>query len=448
MLWGLVPPLPNYLCMLDLFLLLSKNKKTEGITVFKVFCTSNEAKGIFIYMDKMSGKQTSLILIIVVFYWFAQYVYIPYQTPYLNLIHVSSNFIGAIVGAYGISQLLLRLPVGIAADINGNHKFFIIFGTFCAGISSLLRIFLPTGIGFFIGNLLSGTASATWISFMVLYMSYYSKTHQAIATSKIILANNLGMLLAFVTSTFLYDIVGMRWICFFSFTAGMIGCALSFFIHQMKPTKPQELTIMNLLKVGKDKNLLVFSILALIQQGVQMSSTMSFTNQIIKDLGANNTIVGLSSIIYMSSAVLFAKSASTNLIEKISKKHWISIIFYCLGIYCFLVSHTSSIGFICILQIIPGIATGILFSLLTSEAMQTIDPRKRSTAMGLFQAIYAIGMTIFPIISGILNERISIKATYSFLATSCLIAVFVSSTYFNSAARKIKQPQKWSSKEM
>ncbi|WP_462412587.1 MFS transporter [Neobacillus sp. Marseille-QA0830] len=392
-------------------------------------------------MNIMRNHQKTLILIIVVFFWFAQYVYIPYQTPYLNLVHVSSNLIGTIVGAYGISQLVLRLPVGIMADISSNHKFFILIGTLCAGLASLFRIFLSPGIGFFIGNILSGIASATWISFMVLYMGYFSKGKQAIATSNIILANNLGMLLGFVTSTFLYDIVGMRMVCVYSFIAGMIGYTLSFFLNPTIPANGQKLTILDLLTVGKDKNLLVFSFLALIQQGVQMSSTMSFTNQIIKGLGANNTMVGLSSIIYMLSAVLFAKAASTRFIEKIATKHWIYSIFCCLGFYCFQVSHTSSIGTISLLQIIPGMATGILFSLVTSEAMQTIDPHKRSTAMGFFQAIYAIGMTVFPIISGILYQRISIQATYSFLALSCLIAVILSALYFHSAARKTKLPK-------
>lgn len=47
-------------------------------------------------------------------------------------------------------------------------------------------------------------ASAMWISFMVLYMCFYPKDQQTKATSSIIVANNLGMLLGFITSTLLY----------------------------------------------------------------------------------------------------------------------------------------------------------------------------------------------------------------------------------------------------
>ncbi|GLC90086.1 MFS transporter [Lysinibacillus piscis] len=387
-------------------------------------------------MQKINIKQTSLVSVIVILFWLSQYIYVPHQTLYLNVVHVSSQFIGIIIGAYGISQLLLRLPMGIMADLSNNHKLFIILGTLCASMASLFRILSPNEVGFLVGNILSGAASSTWISFMILYMSYYSSAKQIVATSQIILANNIGILLGFVLSTFLYDLMGMRWLCAISLIAGLIGCILSFFIHSVERKQEPNMTILNLLTVFKNKELLIFSLLALIQQGIQMASTMSFTNQILENLGATTTIIGLSSIIYMLSAVFFARMTSTHMLGKMSKKNWIYSIFMCLSTYCVLVSHTSSITVICFLQLIPGIATGTLFSLLTSEAMRTIEPQKKSTAMGLFQAVYAIGMTVFPIISGVLYEQISIQAAYYFLACSGLVAIGLAFLYF-----KMKQAQ-------
>ena len=48
------------------------------------------------YMGKR--KETILLLTIVCF-WFALYVYIPYQTPYLTTLGVSAGAIGTVVGA-------------------------------------------------------------------------------------------------------------------------------------------------------------------------------------------------------------------------------------------------------------------------------------------------------------------------------------------------------------
>lgn len=152
----------------------------------------------------MKLNKQKILFIAVIFFWFAQYVYIPYQTPYLTMIQISTSFIGIIIGTYGISQMVLRLPVGLLADYRNKHKMIMLIGALSSGCASLFRIIFNNGIGFLIGNLFSGLASAMWISFMVLYMSFYPKDQQTKATSSIIVANNLGMLLGFITSTLLY----------------------------------------------------------------------------------------------------------------------------------------------------------------------------------------------------------------------------------------------------
>ena len=79
---------------------------------------------------KEHSKNQTYLLISVVFFWLAQYVYTPFQTPYLTTLGLSSRFIGIIIGAYGISQMLLRIPVGVMADLGGTHKRQILIGCF------------------------------------------------------------------------------------------------------------------------------------------------------------------------------------------------------------------------------------------------------------------------------------------------------------------------------
>lgn len=373
----------------------------------------------------MKLTKQRIVFISVIFFWFAQYVYIPYQTPYLTLIQTSTSFIGIIIGTYGMSQMLLRLPVGLLADYQNKHKIIMLIGALSSGIASLFRIIFNNGIGFLIGNLFSGLASAMWISFMVLYMSFYSKEEQTKATSEIIVANNLGMLLGFITSTLLYDYVGMRMICLLSVIAGMLS-ALFISTLPKEESVPTHETIPSLLKVCQDKHLIVFSFLALVQQGIQMTTTMSFTTQIIKDLGATTFQVGLSSIIYMLSAVFFANMASHSFCIKLGPQKIIPFVFITTALYCIAVPQTQSIYMIFLLQILPGMSTGILFSYLTSEAMKYVPLSKKSTAMGFFQAVYALGMTVFPMICGNLMSTYSMSFAYFFLAIICLISAIFS----------------------
>lgn len=394
---------------------------------------------------KKEINQKILLLIIVALFWFAQYVYVPFQSPYLTISGVSASMIGTIVGAYGIAQCLLRFPVGIFADSIGRHKCFIFIGIAFAGSASIVRVLMPIGEGFLIANILSGIASSMWISYMVHYTGYFSKDQQQKATSTIILVNNVGMLFGFVVSTLFYDKLGMRFLCVMSAIAGIAGAVLALNIkeHQNREYESEEfsknISFIKYISICKNKRLIFFSILALIQQGIQMSTTMSFTTQILKDLGAASLIVGLSSILYMACAVLSAGFASSKYCIKSGPRIWIPVVFTLISIYCILVPTVGSIPVIFLLQIFPGMSTGILCSYLTSEAMKEVPQYQKSTAMGFFQAVYAIGMSVLPIIVGIISASISMKKGYFVLAVIAICGAVASIIYYKNSSRSIAE---------
>lgn len=381
-------------------------------------------------------QEQKILLIIVALFWFAQYVYIPYQTPYLAAINVSTSFIGVIVGSYGISQLALRLPVGILADLRPNHRLFISLGTLCAGVASLFRIFFQSGTGFLLGNVFSGFASATWISFMVYYLSLHDNQMQTAATGKIIMTNNIGMLIGFITSSLLYNHIGMTNICLLSVLGGFSGFVISLKLKKTDTNIEIAVNVKELLAVGKQPKLILFSFLALIQQGIQMSTTMSFTNQLLKEQGATDFQVGLSSITYMLSAVIFSRIGS-GISLNYQRRKWLTFSsFGLLALYCFTVPLANALLVFYLLQLIPGVGTGILFSLLTSEAMEGIELNKKSSAMGFFQAIYAIGMTLFPVIVGAINNAMNLKIAYRVLAGTSLVGGVVVLVYYTVQKKK------------
>ena len=373
----------------------------------------------------MKMQNRDKLFIAVIFFWIAMYVYIPYQTTYLKVIGTASNQIGIIVGAYGISQMLLRFPVGILADRQNYHKIFILTGGGAAAIASVFRIFLNNSLGFFIGNIFSGLASAMWISFMVLYMSYYPDEEQREATGKIVFANNIGMLGGFVISTLLYQAVGMQVICGFSVLAGLICMGFALSLTSAKDRKQKIVKLSAQLALCHRKRLLLFSLLALVQQGIQAATAMSFSMQIVTSLGGSLKEVGIASTIYMISAVLWAKFSSTKQCEKIPVKGLIPAVFVMNAVYLLLMPEVNQISQIYVLQILPGMATGLLFSSLTAEAMKGIAAEVKSTAMGLYQTIYAVGMTLLPMLGGTVVQNKSMRMAYRVFAWVCLAAAIL-----------------------
>ena len=357
------------------------------------------------------GFQKNLILVITVLFWFAQYVYVPFQTPYLLTMQVSSSMIGLIIGVYGFSQMALRMPIGIMADKNGRHKLFIIIGVASSALASIFRIVLAPDIGFFIGNILSGLASAMWISFMVLFASYFSAQQMQKAMGLIIAGNNLGILSGFVVSTLLYNSFGMNFLCALSVASGIPAILLSLLINEQNRDKAS-LPVKSLIKVYVDKRLIFFSILILVQQGVLMATCMSFTAQIAHEINASDIQIGMLSIVYIISAVLASYFAASNFAQRSGAKFWLPVILLVLAIYCFAVPNITSPNLLIAIQILAGLSTGIVFSFCASEAMKNVPAAKRSTAMGYFQAIYAIGMTAFPIVAGIIAQNSGLSVAF------------------------------------
>jgi MFS family permease len=56
-------------------------------------------------------------------------------------------------------------------------------------------------------------------------------------------------------------------------------------------------------------------------------------------------------------------------------------------------------------QFLAGVGIGLQLTLLMSLCTQTIDPGRKASAMGFFQAVYGIGMVIGPVLIGLLADN-------------------------------------------
>ena len=92
-----------------------------------------------------------------------------------------------------------------------------------------------------------------------------------------------------------------------------------------------------------------------------IQTSTSFIGIIIGSYGISQMVlrlpVGLSSIIYMLSAVCFAKMASSDVCMKLGVRTCITVTFLTTALYCVLVPQCSSVYMIFVLQILPGMAT-------------------------------------------------------------------------------------------
>lgn len=368
------------------------------------------------------------LFIIMILYWFSLYTYIPFQVPYLYALNVTPSIVGIILGLYGASQMILRFPFGIISDYFGKYKIFIVLGSLLSAVSCIIKIVYPSANGFLVGNILTGVAASTWLMYMVLYYSYFDRSKEHMAASKCLVANVIGMFLGFLFATIFYQKFGMNLMLIAAAFAAFAATILALFLKEEKREKKNN--IKDLILVIKNRRLLFFSVLSIIEQGIHMATSVSFTLNRIKELGGASYLVGIASLLNMFFAIVSAYIASTSFASKRGSKFYVPFSFVLLGLYCVAVILTKNIFVIVASQILSGLSIGMLASYLTSEALIEIDRDKKSSAMGFYQTAYSIGIFIYPIITGKIVEMYSIEMAYIFLTASAVICAFIALLYY------------------
>lgn len=370
---------------------------------------------------------SNLLFIIMTLLWLSLYVYIPYQVTYLSSINVNTSMIGIIIGVYGAAQMFLKFPFGLLNDYIGKCRSLIILAGLLTSFGGLIRLLNTNQYGFLIGGTLCGISASIWTVFMVLYASYFDKNEEYKATSKALVASVLGMFIAFLIAAISYNKLGMKFILLVSTVSGALVSLLGLFLKDSKHNK--KMSFNDLFSVIKNKRLIVFSLLAVVMQGVQMSAVISFTLNRIKELGGSDNNVGMASIISMFFAIVGAFVPSKIKNENNIKKY-IPISFIIMALYCIIVISVNNVFIVTASQVLGGFSSGILASLLTSESIKEIDIDKKSSAMGFFQSTYSLGIFIFPIITGKLIDLYSINLAYIVLSVIAFLSSVISISYY------------------
>ena len=68
----------------------------------------------------------SLFCVAMLLYWFSMYTYVPILPLYAASLGASYKMVGLVIGVYGITQLLLRIPQGILSDRWRKRKLFVL----------------------------------------------------------------------------------------------------------------------------------------------------------------------------------------------------------------------------------------------------------------------------------------------------------------------------------
>lgn len=366
-----------------------------------------------------------LLMTFTAFFWFSLYTYPAILTPYLSELGASLTSAGLVVGSYGLTQTLLRLPAGIWSDRLQNKKVFIIAGSATSLISAIGLLLSRQVELILLFRALSGVAAATWVHTSTLYMAYQTPDKAPKAMGQLNFINSIGSTTAMLAGSALAQTFGWRY-AFLTAVAGAVIClVISLFISEDKPEAalaPTPITLQNTLGIGRDRLLFWTSILALLAQFGTFATIQGFVPQYASLLGADKAQIGLLSALSVFARAFAGLLGGGLLARRFKLRSLIVAGFGLTGLSICLLPLVNNLPLLFINQILAGIGIGFQITLLMSLCTRTIPAARKASAMGFFQAVYGIGMVCGPVLIGFLADQFSLGAGFLVIGTVTLLS--------------------------
>lgn len=371
-----------------------------------------------------SNYRIPLFCTVTLLFWFSMYTCVPILAAYVEYLGASHKMAGLIVGMYGLSQMLLRIPVGVISDRFHKRKLFILFGLLFSIFAGLGILITQEITWILILRALAGAAAATWVNFTILFSSYFQKDETTKAMGTLSVYNSLGQMLGILTGGWFAHQYGWESTFLIGAIVGAVGLAGALFLVEKVDRDSPKITFGGVLEVARDRTLLIVSFLSILFQVLTFATVFGFTPVYAQSLGATKLDMGLLTFFSTFPTALAAWIGGRHLAQKLGEKQVIVIGFIISGLFTLMIPFTNSLWLLMVTQALAGFGRGFTSPVLMSLSIKHMDTGKRATAMGFYQAIYGLGMFGGPLFMGISGDWLTLKQGFVIIGVlGCVTAI-------------------------
>jgi MFS family permease len=371
-------------------------------------------------------------------YWSSLYLYVPTLPIYAQGKTDDLKLIGVVLAMYGLWQALIRLPLGIAADWIGQRKPFIFAGLALSGAGAWMMGTAGGVNGLILGRAVTGFAAGAWVPLVVAFSGLFPAKEAVRATALLTLVSSLSRMMATAVTGTLNEWQGYE----FSFYLALIVAVLGMIVlmpayEKRKPAKPP--IVADVGRLVSSKSVLLPAALNAVVQYAAWTATFSFFPILARQLGAGD--VALSLMLSMNiGVVLLGNLLTTVLSKRIESAQLVYATFLLQAVGIGLAAASHDLWLIYVAQFCMGLASGIGYPVLMGKSIEEVKESQRTTAMGLHQAVYAIGMFAGPWMSGILADGIGLRPMFAATAAGCLLVGLIGTRFLGTASAPAGRP--------
>ncbi|MGI6005332.1 MAG: MFS transporter [Christensenellales bacterium] len=358
-------------------------------------------------MSIPKGKRIPLFLVSVALYWFSFFCYMPILTEYVRAFS-TTQMTGTIIASYGLMQVIFRVPIGMLSDKLKMRKYFVTGACALAALATLGMALVPISGWALVFRALMGIAVSTWVPYSALFSSYVKDDAAGQNIGLMVTSNYSGQMLGTLLGGWVISLTGQMNTAFFISVAAAALCMFCslFLVEQKKsdfPENPEPFK--EQVKVLKSPMLVWAAILFAIMQLPTFGGVYGFSPTFAtQNAAADTSQLGIMSTLVTVTAIVGA-SVSSKLPDWLrGMENCLLLSFVLLTIYCITIPFIRSMALFYALHLVFGFVRGLATSQTMSIAICDIDPAKRGTAMGFYQAIYGIGMALGPQLVGLFGR--------------------------------------------
>jgi MFS family permease len=364
-------------------------------------------------------RSVIFVFISAFFFWTSIYFYTPVLPVYAESLGASLTTVGIIGAAYALPQLLLRIPIGMWSDSLGRRKPLVIGGMITALLGALGLWASPGPWSLILSRGLVGVGSAAWVAFTIYAVSFYSQDN----TAQVVGILNFIFSAAATASTVFGGLVAdARGEKYAFLIAGMLAIAALVFVlftrEQQMPKTPG-FSRERLRQVTHRPLLIMVSVMGILVFFAEFSSVWGFVPVYAARIGASDTQLGILTML-ASVGAMFGSLGVATLIKYRGNVFTLVLGSIVLSLSLLSVPFIHNVSLLYSTQIINGLGWGMLPTQLAALSIYHTAPRQRATAMGFFQAMYAVGMLTGPLFSGLLADYFGLSIIFYFSAAVCL----------------------------
>ncbi len=343
-------------------------------------------------------------------FWTSLYFYVPILPLHARELGAGLGMVGLVIASYAIGQILLRIPIGIGSDIFGRKPFAV--GSLLVSALAAIGIGIaPNPWSLFAARTLTGISAAGWVAISVLFSSYYQSGNTVKAMAMILTVNSLSLVTATFIGGITADYFGNVSTFYIAAIIAFIGALLLLTIPEPRISDTVQYSIHSLLGVIRSSLLLRVSVIAITFQFVTFGVSFGFLPVHVESLGASKSVVGYITTIGLIATVV-GTATSAWMVRRWGSTSTVLIAVIATLCSLILMTVTTSLAALGFLQILNGYARGLTNTVLISLALDSAPAALRATAMGSFQALYAIGMLAGPALSGPIADTFGIEMVF------------------------------------